>query len=216
MGRAVRRGSGGRGLVPAWLRHRLLPSSARLSDFRFKPEYDHTAAPTIQLEDLRSASRKLFDRSWYVPRWSRHLCAGAALGRVGLLDFPLPTKTDQSGQFITQAEFGQPGLYRVRAGPRLRRDNPTLGCGDQGLTMSGSQPPGPRTASKTTTLARSCVWRRRRCHHTESGAVQHGRSAVNRSGAVLRWRTSMALDPPREAHLQTREISLGTEKRGAS
>ena len=30
------------------------------------------------------------------------------------LDFPVPTKTDQSGQFITQAEFGQPGRYRLR------------------------------------------------------------------------------------------------------
>jgi hypothetical protein len=30
------------------------------------------------------------------------------------LDFPLPTKTDQSGHFITQAEFGQPGRYQLR------------------------------------------------------------------------------------------------------
>ena len=30
------------------------------------------------------------------------------------LDFPLPTKTDESGQFITQAEFGQPGRYQLR------------------------------------------------------------------------------------------------------
>jgi serine acetyltransferase len=30
------------------------------------------------------------------------------------LNFPLPTKTDQSGQFATQAEFGQPGRYRLR------------------------------------------------------------------------------------------------------
>jgi hypothetical protein len=30
------------------------------------------------------------------------------------LDFPLPTKTDQLGRFITQAEFGQPGRYRLR------------------------------------------------------------------------------------------------------
>ena len=30
------------------------------------------------------------------------------------LDFPLPTKIDQSGQFITQAEFGRPGRYRLR------------------------------------------------------------------------------------------------------
>jgi hypothetical protein len=28
--------------------------------------------------------------------------------------FPLPTKSDQSGQFMTQAEFGQPGRYRLR------------------------------------------------------------------------------------------------------
>jgi hypothetical protein len=30
------------------------------------------------------------------------------------LDFPLPTKTDESGQFITQAEFGQAGRYQLR------------------------------------------------------------------------------------------------------
>jgi hypothetical protein len=30
------------------------------------------------------------------------------------LDFPVPTKTDQSGQFTTQVEFGQPGRYRLR------------------------------------------------------------------------------------------------------
>ena len=30
------------------------------------------------------------------------------------LDFPVPTKTDQSGQFIAFVEFGQPGRYRLR------------------------------------------------------------------------------------------------------
>jgi hypothetical protein len=30
------------------------------------------------------------------------------------LDFPLPTKTDQSGQFTAHVEFGQPGRYRLR------------------------------------------------------------------------------------------------------
>ena len=30
------------------------------------------------------------------------------------LDFPLPTKTDQSGQFTTYVELGEPGLYRLR------------------------------------------------------------------------------------------------------
>ena len=30
------------------------------------------------------------------------------------LDFPLPTKTDQLGQFITYVELGEPGLYWLR------------------------------------------------------------------------------------------------------
>ncbi len=30
------------------------------------------------------------------------------------LTFPLPTKTDQSGQFTAYVELGQPGLYQVR------------------------------------------------------------------------------------------------------
>jgi hypothetical protein len=30
------------------------------------------------------------------------------------LDFPIPTKTDQSGRFTTYVEFGQPGRYRLR------------------------------------------------------------------------------------------------------
>lgn len=30
------------------------------------------------------------------------------------LAFPLPTRTDQSGQFTTYVEFGQPGRYRLR------------------------------------------------------------------------------------------------------
>ena len=30
------------------------------------------------------------------------------------LDFPLSTKTDQSGQFTAHVEFGRPGRYRVR------------------------------------------------------------------------------------------------------
>jgi hypothetical protein len=71
---------------------------------------------TIQLEDLAASARPFeavriqgtyrggagtFVR---VQRWEG--------GRW--LDFPLPTKTDQSGQFITQAEFGQPGRYSLR------------------------------------------------------------------------------------------------------
>jgi hypothetical protein len=30
------------------------------------------------------------------------------------LDFPVPTKTDKSGQFTAHVEFGQPGRYRLR------------------------------------------------------------------------------------------------------
>jgi hypothetical protein len=30
------------------------------------------------------------------------------------LAFPVPTKTDQSGQFTTHVEFGQPGRYQLR------------------------------------------------------------------------------------------------------
>jgi hypothetical protein len=72
--------------------------------------------PTIQLEDLAASARPfeavriqgtyrggagtfLRVQRWEGGKW---------------LDFPLPTKTDQSGQFITQAEFGQPGRYRLR------------------------------------------------------------------------------------------------------
>ena len=71
---------------------------------------------TIQLEDLADSARPfeavriqgtyrggagtfLRVQRWEGGKW---------------LDFPLPTKTDQSGQFITQAEFGQPGRYRLR------------------------------------------------------------------------------------------------------
>jgi hypothetical protein len=72
--------------------------------------------PTIQLEDLAASARPfeavriqgtyrggagsfLRVQRWEGGKW---------------LDFPLPTKTDQSGRFITQAEFGQPGRYRLR------------------------------------------------------------------------------------------------------
>jgi hypothetical protein len=71
---------------------------------------------TIQLEDLAASARPfeavqiqgtyrggtgtfLRVQRWQGGKW---------------LDFPVPTKTDQSGQFITQAEFAQPGRYRLR------------------------------------------------------------------------------------------------------
>ena len=71
---------------------------------------------TIQLEDLTDSARPfeavriqgtyrggegnfLLVQRWEGGKW---------------LDFPLPTKIDQSGLFITQAEFGRPGRYRLR------------------------------------------------------------------------------------------------------
>jgi hypothetical protein len=71
---------------------------------------------TIQLEDLAAAARP----------FEAVRIQGTYRGGAGIflrvqrweggkwLDFPLPTKADQSGQFITQAEFGQPGSYRLR------------------------------------------------------------------------------------------------------
>ena len=72
--------------------------------------------PTIQLEDLADSAKP----------FEAVRIQGTYRGGTGTflrvhrwdggqwLDFPVPTKTDQSGQFITQAEFGQPGRYRLR------------------------------------------------------------------------------------------------------
>jgi hypothetical protein len=80
------------------------------------PSTTASLAPTIQLEDLAESARP----------FEAIRIQGTYRGGAGTfvqvqrweggqwLDFPLPTKTDQSGQFITQAEFGQPGRYRLR------------------------------------------------------------------------------------------------------
>ena len=71
---------------------------------------------TIQLEDLADSARPFqtvriqgtyrggADTFLRVQRWE----GGKWLA------FPLPTKTDQSGQFTAYVEFGQPGRYRLR------------------------------------------------------------------------------------------------------
>jgi hypothetical protein len=70
----------------------------------------------IQLEDLADSARPFeavriqgryhagADTFLRVQRWE----AGKWLA------FPVPTKTDQSGQFTTHVEFGQPGRYQLR------------------------------------------------------------------------------------------------------
>jgi hypothetical protein len=71
---------------------------------------------TIQLEDL-SASARPFEA---VRIQGTYRGGAGTFLRVQRweggkwLDFPLPTKIDQSGRFITQAEFGQPGRYWLR------------------------------------------------------------------------------------------------------
>jgi hypothetical protein len=75
-----------------------------------------SAKETIQLEDLADSARPFQtvriqgtyhgggDTFLQVQRWE----AGKWLA------FPVPTKTDQSGQFTTHVEFGQPGRYQLR------------------------------------------------------------------------------------------------------
>jgi hypothetical protein len=75
-----------------------------------------SAKETIQLEDLADSARPFeavriqgryhggADTFLRVQRWE----AGKWLA------FPVPTKTDRSGQFTTHVEFGQPGRYQLR------------------------------------------------------------------------------------------------------
>jgi hypothetical protein len=92
-----------------------LPSSAGRS-----PASDPRSGPaeveTIQLEDLVD-SAKPFET---VRIQGTYRGGAGTVLRVQRweggkwLNFPLPTKTDQSGQFTTYVEFGQPGRYRLR------------------------------------------------------------------------------------------------------
>jgi hypothetical protein len=52
------------------------------------------------------------------------------------LDFPLPTKTDESGWFTAYVELGQPGRYAFVWWTRLRSDVQDFCAGDQGLSAS--------------------------------------------------------------------------------
>jgi hypothetical protein len=80
------------------------------------PRSGSAAKETIQLEDLAASARP-----FEAVRIQGTYRGGAGTflrlqrwERGSWLDFPLPTKTDQSGQFSTYVEFGQPGRYRLR------------------------------------------------------------------------------------------------------
>ena len=85
-----------------------------------EPSHESTGSgreePTIQLEDLAD-SAKPFEA---VSIQGTYRGGAGTFLRVQRwqggqwLDFPLPTKIDQAGLFITQAEFGRPGRYRLR------------------------------------------------------------------------------------------------------
>jgi serine/threonine protein kinase len=63
-----------------------------------------SAAKPFQTVRMQGTYRGGADTSLRVQRWEG--------GQW--LDFPLPTQTDQSGQFTAYVEFGQPGSYRLR------------------------------------------------------------------------------------------------------
>ena len=93
----------------------------------------------------------------YVPRWSRHLSAGAALGGWQVAGLPGTHQDRPVGPVHRLCRAWAAGsLPASRAGPRLRRDVQTLCAGDHGLTTLAISH-RPRTASslaKTTTLSR--------------------------------------------------------------
>jgi len=72
--------------------------------------------PTIQLEDLPDRARPFETvriQGTYPEEGDTFLRVQRLEGGKWL-DFPLPTKTDPSGQFTAFIELGQPGRYRLR------------------------------------------------------------------------------------------------------
>jgi hypothetical protein len=67
-------------------------------------ENSASAAKPFQTVRIQGTYRGGADTSLRVQRWE----GGQWLA------FPLPTKTDESGQFTAYVEFGLPGLYQLR------------------------------------------------------------------------------------------------------
>jgi hypothetical protein len=115
LGLLLSRATGGRAVEPTSTQNGGLSPSAGRSPTS-DPRGGSAEGLTIQLEDLADAARPFqtvriqgtyhggADTFVRVQRWE-----GGEW-----LDFPLPTKTDQSGQFTAYVEFGQPGSYRLR------------------------------------------------------------------------------------------------------
>jgi hypothetical protein len=80
------------------------------------PRNDSAEEKTIQVEDVADSTRP------FQPVRIQGMYRGGANTLLRMqrwekgkwLDFPIPTKTDHSGQFITYVELGQSGPYRLR------------------------------------------------------------------------------------------------------
>jgi hypothetical protein len=80
------------------------------------PRNDSAEEKTIQVEDVADSTRP------FQPVRIQGMYRGGANTFLRVqrwekgkwLDFPIPTKTDHSGQFITYVELGQSGPYRLR------------------------------------------------------------------------------------------------------
>jgi hypothetical protein len=80
------------------------------------PDESTRTGSTIQLEDLPNTARPFETvriQGTYHGGADTFLQVQRSEGGKWL-DFPVPTKTDQSGQFTAYVEFGQPGRYRLR------------------------------------------------------------------------------------------------------
>jgi hypothetical protein len=81
-----------------------------------KPTDTGEEESTIQLEDLRDSARPFETvRIQGTYRGGADTFLRMQRDEGGRwVDFPLPTKTEESGQFTAYVEFGQPGRYRLR------------------------------------------------------------------------------------------------------
>ena len=105
-------------LATAWLISEpapsALPATIRSSAIPGTPS--SSAGPSIQLEDSADAAKPFQTvqlRGTYRGGADTSLRVQREEGGKWL-DFPLPTQTDQSGQFTAYVELGQPGRYRLR------------------------------------------------------------------------------------------------------
>jgi hypothetical protein len=101
------------------------------------PRNGSAEGETIQVEEVADSARpfQTVRNPGYVPRWSRHISAGAALRGRQVAGLPA-THQDQPVRRVHRLcrvwEAGS--LPAARAGSQLRRDVQTLCPNDQGLT----------------------------------------------------------------------------------